>query len=223
MKLGIIAIFVLATVAAGCSEDKDPIEALADYYSRTQQIGCQLALECCTESELPQLYDVTVEQIHTCAEIPQDVSEAMEVLYGDALDSGRLKFDAGRADACLEVWESLTCAQWAQPGSVVGNLCDDPFIPQQGPGEPCNQSYECTTGSCEGGSMMTEGTCGTPPGAGEECSVTCVEGYYCLFSTCEPMLDDGESCSSHRECTSGFCFTPDGGTEDACGVMCDGV
>jgi hypothetical protein len=106
---------------------------------------------------------------------------------------------------------------------VGDRICDDPIVPQQGPGDPCNQGWECTTDHCEGGSMMSEGTCGPLPGAGEDCSVTCAEGYYCDFHTCEPILTDGESCHSHRDCSSGFCFTPTGGTENTCGVMCDGV
>jgi hypothetical protein len=210
-------------IGGGCSKDKDPVAALADYESRTQQIVCQLALECCTDDEIPQWTTMPMEMLTTCAEVPQDVSEAVERLYGPALDAGHVRFDQGRADACIDAWESLTCAGYAAAGGVGDNICDDPHVPLQGPGDPCNQGWECTTGFCEGGSMMTEGTCGTPPGAGEECSITCAEGYYCsIFDTCEPLVSDGEPCGFHRDCESGFCFTPESGTEDVCGVMCDG-
>jgi hypothetical protein len=106
---------------------------------------------------------------------------------------------------------------------VGDEICDSPVVPLQGPGDTCNQGYECTTGFCDGGSMMSEGTCAAPPGDGEDCSVTCAEGYYCDFHTCAPLLSDDDPCSFHRDCDSGFCFTPAGGTEDVCGVMCDGV
>jgi len=218
------AIVLLVLTLASCGNSgKDDIQALADYESRGSKIVCQLILECCTESEIPQWVDMPMESLTACAEEPLDSTEAVERLYGPALEAGRVRFDQGRANACVAAWESLSCAEYAAAGGSGGAICDTPLVPQQGPGDPCNQGYECTTGFCEGGSMMTEGACGPLPGQGEECSSLCAEGYYCDFGTCEPILTDGQACFFHRDCETGFCFTPENGAEDVCGVMCDGI
>jgi len=219
----LLALSLSSALAPSCSDDDGTGMTLADYLSQSGQMACQMALECCTSYELGELYNaVTEAEVQACADQPADVSDAVEALYQDSLDNGWIEFDPDLAADCLAVYEIMTCEQFAQPGGIYDGLCEHPLVPQQNAGDPCKQGYECVTGYCDGGSMMSEGVCGEPPQAGEECSTSCAEGFWCDFGTCEEQLADGEPCFSGLECLSGYCFAPEGETDPTCGILCDG-
>jgi len=217
-RAALAVVLVLAATRCG-GKEKESTGSMADYFSRMQQLDCQKALECCTTYELGERYSRPASDIEICAEIPQDVSALVNLMYQPSVDAGHIVFDSGLADACLADYDFLTCTGYAALGPGE-SPCASPLVPQQDPGDPCTQGFECTTGYCDDTSM----TCAELPGGGEDCDLACAEGFYCdITHTCLAVLADGEECFSYSDCASGACFTPEGGSGDVCGVMCDGI
>ena len=210
---------------AGCGQEEDPAGTLGGFYSMVQQHECRLALECCTELELGEITGDSMAQVRDCAENLQDVSVPVEMTYGPSLDRGWAVFDSAVALACLDALQAATCEQVGLPGRHArSGVCEDPLIPQQGPGDPCRLGLECTTGYCERGPGATEGLCVPPPGEGEACRNDCAEGYYCASDgTCVAVLADGASCWSDLECGSLTCVQPAVGAATVCATICDGL
>jgi hypothetical protein len=222
---GLAALAAIAVAGmAGCGGGGESGMTLADYMSQAQQIECQKAIECCTTYEIGEKYpNGTLADVQRCADVPQDMSALIDILFKHSIDSGYVVFDANRAANCLDSLEALTCAQYSVLVDLIAGSCNSPLVPQQDTGEPCRSDLDCLSGYCEGASLTTDGVCGAAaPGNGEQCDLTCAEGYFCEFHTCAPILADGETCGTSDECQSMACFTPEGETDAVCGVWCDG-
>jgi hypothetical protein len=72
-------------------------------------------------------------------------------------------------------------------------------------GDPCD-FWPCNEGVCDPNSFV----CEPPPTLGQACTTSCEPGdSYCNASgACAALLPDGERCTGHPDCVSGYC--PDG-------------
>lgn len=146
-----------------------------------------------------------------------------------------------RGTACTFVTDG-TCASWGSQSASApcvidqvcapGLVCDDSACRPTtfgGAGAACSSSRAA---NCEPGLVCRipagsqTGTCGQPLGRGASCWAdwSCEPGLMCDSwngRTCEPFLDDGETCQSFAQCASNRCpggmgSSADGVCEPAC-------
>lgn len=100
-------------------------------------------------------------------------------------------------------------------------------------GAPCTFDAQCQTGSCNGIRNDACGTCGDPPGLGDDCSVTaCARGARCLGAGkgCAALTSSNEPCDDSHPCDRGLsCVVAEGASAGVCetagtrvGVACGG-
>ena len=85
-----------------------------------------------------------------------------------------------------------------------GNACQN-LKPN---GTVCSASSECQTGGCIWDTSAGNYVCGNCGTLNAACCMTeeCRSGFYCVNQTsCQAQKNLGDSCSSSRECLSGFC------------------
>jgi hypothetical protein len=137
-----------------------------------------------------------------------------------SIAAGRMGYDADAAGDCVAASESLSCADYAalSSGGELGNTslagtCRPFLIAKVANDGACSQDNECTSDNCVKTSSTTDGACKAKPGAGEACSGSCVDGFYCGFATgqttdtCIAVKANGTQCSLGEECTSAYCDT----------------
>jgi len=94
-------------------------------------------------------------------------------------------------------------------------------------GGACTQSYECTTGNCQGADTSAtppvDGMCAAAPALaaiGQSCAaLECVDGAYCdSTDVCQTKKGAGATCTSDSECTNS-CNTSTGTCSCYAGCM----
>jgi hypothetical protein len=149
---------------------------------------------------------------------------------GEDIASGRLDFDATAAQAIINMFNTISCAdinmtqdvdlpyvgkvaeggvcesdlECAEPAGKTA-LCADTCIVLKDRGEACTDTLDCEFDSYCG----PAGTCAAPLPAGSDCA----DDYDCLSSLCgmavegkcDELLALGDDCFEDRECESGFC------------------
>lgn len=156
--------------------------------------------------------------IDDCDAILDAASERCQVVV-DAVEAGRLAFDADAAQACLD---DLTTSQLGDAFSSRYLPCEEVFIGRIEPGEDCFFDYgfvanECVPSAyCSQGSACP-GTCKPYRTKGQSCGSDgpCAPELACkrdcqppCDGTCEPRPGAGEDC----EATQGLCQS---------GLICD--
>lgn len=149
---------------------------------------------------------------------------------GEDVASGKLDFDAAAAQAIINMFSTISCAdinmtqdidlpyvgKVAEGGACESDLecaapagkdaiCADTCIVLKDRGEACTDTFDCEFDSYCG----PAGTCAAPLPAGADCT----DDYDCLSTLCgltvegkcEAQLALGEDCFEDRECESGFC------------------
>lgn len=214
---------VVCALLVGCGgTDSGPI-AIEDLGMRLGDVSCQKVFECCTDAEImKQFMNITFMNQPITTE-DQCVAYTSAFFNGLALPqwqasiaAGRMAYDANAAGDCVAASESLSCADYAALSSGTGNTslagtCRPFLIPKVANDGACSQDQECTSDNCVKTSSSMDGTCKVKPGAGEACSGSCVDGYYCGFAsgqtseTCIALAANGTQCAASDECTSGYC------------------
>ena len=181
---------------AGCSDDKDFSQNYAEAL-------CSKNWECCPTSELAD---------KTKADCVSNNQFGISALVGSINESqskGRAAYDAGKAGACVDSLNAMTCDEFKQGG---GNMaaCMAFVTPKVAEGGACTQDYECTTNNCQGATTdpPVDGACAAaislaPIGAA--CTaIECVDDAYCdsATSTCVKVKGAGEACTSDSECVN---------------------
>jgi hypothetical protein len=131
------------------------------------------------------------------------------------VESGRARWDAAAASACIAEIEAATCADLAGLifGSITypprGSACAGVVIGLEANGATCGTGLFCASGFCEESGVT--GTCADGPGVGEACTRGCAGDLYCdTFATdprCAELLPNGAACSpgSDGACESEHC------------------
>ena len=121
--------------------------------------------------------------------------------------SGRVRFDATAAAACLASISRWDCSE---QGSRVVWGCAEAYRGDLGDGASCWHPAECRSGDCTScKTSCCAGVCQAAPPAvadGQECNdeVWCTAESYCRFGggggICTPPLQEGAACSLSDEC-----------------------
>jgi len=138
-------------------------------------------------------------------------------------DSGKAKFDGGKAKSCVDQIASASCdlTDEVQRGlsllldRALPESCGQAFTGTLHAGEVCTSSAECISQLCQGPSCDHACCTGTCVGdaapaiakAGESCAQRqrCASGTFCnaANTTCTALKAAGSACSSQEECDYG--------------------
>ncbi len=124
-----------------------------------------------------------------------------------AVDAGKVKYDDGLAEDCIDDLRDASCSQAAQ----LSPACDDIFKGTIADGGMCAFDDECVSGSCavtDCTEACCPGTCQparATPKIGEMCNFICEDGAYCADdNTCHAVLAAGAACSDVFACANGL-------------------
>ncbi len=182
-----------------------------------------------TLAELPALLtDVYCDALTTCAgsmedlqfpgsscaaELQKQLEDGMFAKLPAALDSGKVKYDAGQVAACLAALRAEGCALFTTRASGACEGALDGAVPLGG---DCTSSLECDASLYCKATDSCPGKCSEPEGAGVACSEddACKSGLRCDESrgTCEAPRKVGERCKGDQlpDCDLGLlCFGDD--------------
>ncbi|HEY5922402.1 MAG TPA: hypothetical protein VIV11_12060 [Kofleriaceae bacterium] len=129
-----------------------------------------------------------------------------------AVDAGFIKWDAERAQLCIDWYDSLDCDPTTEHYRYAP--CFPLYLGTKRDGEACAFGYECISRECwlegaECSDACCTGYCAgdTPPvrgGIGDRCRYApCREGF-CEDSLCVPLRGEGEACAGSSECEIGL-------------------
>lgn len=131
-----------------------------------------------------------------------------------ALDAGKVVYDEGAAQDCVNSLSSLSCDRTALFGDEL-EICSGVYTGTLAEGAACGFSGECISDNCVKGTCTMAcclGTCGparTLPGLGQPCTALCENDAYCgADSICHTPLLYGAPCDTFDSCASGlYCST----------------
>lgn len=127
---------------------------------------------------------------------------------------GKLTYDAAKAQACLDAYKALTCAELTNPAPPA---CSEIFGGKGTAGSPCSIGPECAADHyCKAGTACP-GVCTPKVAEGGAClqSDDCVVGLACADRTCAKQVGVGAACDAKRECEAGTLCIAQSGEKDA--------
>lgn len=181
---------------------------------------CEKAFECCSTTQARTVAGVA--EVEECAEgALQPYSPLTAGALADALGRSSVEVNPGQVDLCRQAVADLSCEQWntTNPFDSI-TACSDFVSPRLNENDPCSFDFECRSELCvDTGNrgqvcatrVAIEATC--DPAGG----VLCEQGASCdTFggSRCVALLENGSSCVSESECTSGVCDVGPQGTNE---------
>lgn len=132
-----------------------------------------------------------------------------------ALAEGRLVYNQDKAEQCLAAFDTSTCPNLEQIGTITETgVCSEIYTPQQAEGDACVADDECVTGFCDfSATNECYGNCALEPapvGEGESCSnAPCADGLVCVtksdFSGEECVQRGGQQVGENCSFGSGAC------------------
>lgn len=205
---------VLALGVVGCGPS-----SFEDFRTQAVQISCEQQLRCGLVGKSEKL---------TRCELPVEVfsliqPDAVSDLIG-AIKHGRMRFNSGGAQSCLDAMRSAPCEPTAAQQKLQ-RYCHNIVQPAAGIDTACDGPGECEGGSCRQTQFLCEGRCVAHPFPGS----VCVPFGGRPEETCDPTtqvcLSDGAdggtgvfTCRLRRQ--FGQPCTP-GADECAFGFVCD--
>lgn len=234
MKKTMTGALVGLCALAGCVEPPTP----SNYAGEYEAALCAWSSGCSAFSSPAQCRDALV----------WDTIGRFQYL-ADAVEAGRMEFDADAAQACLETIAALPCEGnlieqilFFQGPSAAPEPCQDVFVGKVRNYDPCMNSEECEGDNAVCGFSPTcqdaccVGACrdlGDPPAIGEACTGSCAEGAYCAFDpmsgaqTCAKRRPAGQSCADDSSACEGGLFCDFNGDPVcrkllAAGASCEG-
>lgn len=138
--------------------------------------------------------------------------------------AGKLRFDAGAAQACLDAYKQASCDATLQTADTFA-VCTTITTGTVAQGGSCGFNDECESNNCQHASCpdaCCTGTCqpAAPlPGVGQPCTLVCADGAYCgMDSLCHANLPEGAACNGARDvCAYGlYCAGDTASTNGAC-------
>lgn len=207
----------LAAVSSGCSISSEAlpdeeVKAICNYYARC---GYVRSAQTC--------YDLYK------GSLTKTFSQA-QARYEASIAAGRVKYNGGRAKACLDALSGRSCDPSAVP--ETDENCDRIYEGTLAAGQTCN-SGECAYGltcalpatsscggtckalvaaggeatrssECQPGLYFEGGICKAPSDEGQACSPassdSCKPGLHCQDRVCVKWRIEGQSCSDTQRC-----------------------
>jgi hypothetical protein len=138
--------------------------------------------------------------------------------------------DPATVQMCVQAFMTYSCVDFFDNLPPV--VCT-PVGPRAN-GAPCTFNSQCQSGTCTGTRNGVCGTCGDPPGLGEDCLASnCARGARCLSAsnTCAAVGSSNEACDDTHPCDRGLsCVVVDQASAGTCetagtrvGVACGGT
>jgi hypothetical protein len=124
----------------------------------------------------------------------------------EAIDNGRIRYDAALADQCFRELEEDLCGGGGIFGTGSSETCDAVVTGLVPEGGNCADDQECADNrDCagQGDGEMCYGTC--QPNCGEN---NCTTDEFCADGECQPRLSEGANCN-FDECQAGLYCGPD--------------
>lgn len=210
---------------------------LSQFLSKSVDAQCHIEFRCCSTAEIGELFmgeqvnnqPVTTEQ--QCDQFEGGLVLLAAGIAQESVDKGRLAFDGGAAQDCVDAIQGASCSDLSGGGvsSVGSTACAGVLTPKVAVGGACSQDLECTTNNCVGAQVgsdgqQQDGACQDLPATGSACDFNCVAGDFCGFDgsaeTCEPKAGAGSACEDNEECQTGTCEGSDGAK--TCVAICQG-
>lgn len=140
-----------------------------------------------------------------------------------AVANGTVKFDPAKAGVCLDELRHQPCDQSQESPRGAHPSCQQTFAGTVADNGACALNEQCLSGSCAYTacpdsccSGKCSGTRPPPAALGQACgNGSCVASAYCnALGTCAPLLAEGHSCESDRQCAFGTVCA--GGSASTC-------
>ncbi|MDC0669330.1 hypothetical protein [Nannocystis radixulma] len=188
----------LGVAAAGCEGPATPENFAGEY----EEALCAWASGCSVFQARGQCRDALV----------WDTSGRFQYLL-EAVDAGRVGFDAAAAEACLEQVSAQVCdgellnaVLFSTGPAAAPEVCHDVFVGKVRNYDPCLNSEECAGDNAVCGfnpagcpdNMCCAGACrvlGGPPEIGEPCTGSCGDDAFCAF---DPNTGQPTVCTARR-------------------------
>jgi hypothetical protein len=135
--------------------------------------------------------------------LSMDKAESCRSLQS-SVGSGRARFVAARAPACLAWYQNASCEQLISTQGT--NPCTEAFAGLVPDGGSCYSLTDCQSGWCVSGPGACPGVCKRRIGAGEACAVSdwCEPGFICASGTCKRYGAQGEACGGPTGVTCSY-------------------
>jgi hypothetical protein len=173
---------------------------------------CAQVTGCCNADQIHDLF--------TFSEGTDDMDKCL-ILYkknvtnhiSAAIQSQEITYDASQSDACVKSVSALSCQDWLNPKTGLGNIIEvlppaclgagHTIVAAAQPGSACEAPWACTTGLCNFDIQTKKSTCGAPlPNTKDAaCVDNCSGGFYCALTapgtgTCQPVIPLGSQCGN---------------------------
>jgi hypothetical protein len=162
---------------------------------------------CQTAAQVVCLTSCNLGSVATCRATIVANCVAQYGAFADLGSAGRFSIDPATAAACIDDIYGACEFLMFPPGS-----CQRIFAGTVADGQPCLQSSECKSGTCDRGTPPTcPGKCAPGGALGDDCDVmgaaTCDPRVaYCKYGQCVALLTDGTPCDPGDTCVNGdFC------------------
>lgn len=138
-----------------------------------------------------------------------------------AVKAGRVKYDATKAQACIDFYTALSCEDLARGlTNGIPNPCKAAITGTVPGGGACYDSIDCAAGTCSRMNNACPGKCVDYAAANGDCTMggSCDggAGYRCIAGRCAMPGGAGAVCGTAADCTAGLaciggkCATPGG-------------
>ncbi len=183
---------LLPFVISACTTE-DPGIDKTQFPSAMAAAACSWAFTCCDAAEVKTLTTGSTEAACTA-----ELTTTYNNLYANANPAAWSPKDARQVVLDVQA-AAASCPRGFDPTSTLNG--HQPVFPSKGPGDLCNNTFECSTHFCN------KGTCANPLPAGSTCSATdpCASSNRCINGVCKALQMDGSSCTDSVECYSGAC------------------
>ncbi len=104
---------------------------------------------------------------------------------------------------CVHAFMTYSCVDFLDNLPPVACTPEGPRLT----GAPCTFDAQCQTGTCNGNRNDACGTCGVPPGLGDDCTASgCARGARCISpsNTCAALASSNEPCDDTHPCDRGL-------------------
>jgi hypothetical protein len=212
---------VIVSLLAACGSDSVSRD---DYLDAMRDARCRHLVSCGEVTDLDTCR--TTNSGGLGGVDPALVSPRLSASELAAIDMGRITYDGGKAQACLDALADRSCDVTSQSGRMIPEACREVLAGAQHDGEVCAANAECIsrqckvplcnmaccTGTCTGDAAPARGK------LGESCEIAaCEDTLFCdrAVMTCAALKSAGTFCESVAECAFGLDCLPAG----TCGAL----